>query len=542
MSRRLQYKNFKKVHEDANSATLQHPEGHTIKIAKGALSDHIKKQLGALPFAEGGEVLDESNSEPQYVNGKEVGRTAKATHRPDVFGNVADYKPENTDRTPVSTPKDNSNVRTTPEGTSNAFHHAFGLADGGEVPDSEQPVPEQVTEQAAPSGASGSWDAAAQDAGPANQPQKAAPDVYAEYLNKTGQGINEEKAARTEAGNAESQAYATQAQAQENNAAYAYQEQQDYQAKNNALTAERAAFVKDIQSNMIDPNKYIHDMGTGQKIRTAIGLIIGGLGGGGNNGATKFLDNQIQNSIAAQEKNQGIRQNLLSANQAQFGDNNNAYAMTRIMHNDYVKSLVDQAAAKSGSITAVQNARMLNAQLDQHSAMLQAQIAANMKRPGSQSMTSIPPEMMDPKMRERIVPMPDGSMRMGYTKEDADKVKEQLSTVQPIMSQLDRLDQLGATALVPGSKAANQAEAIRSELVPLLNENAGLKRLSEVDVHNLQRQVNDPSSFRQLIGGKARSDTLRRFIQDKMSATAGVRLEGGSGPARAAIRSFKPSR
>ena len=62
---------FKKVHMDEQSATLQHPQGHTIKIALSGLDASTKKHLSSLPLskqlkkmADGGMVdLDENAEE-----------------------------------------------------------------------------------------------------------------------------------------------------------------------------------------------------------------------------------------------------------------------------------------------------------------------------------------------------------------------------------------------------------------------------------------------------------------------------------------------
>lgn len=61
---KLNFKNFKKMAQDEHSTTLQHPDGHEIKIAHKALKPEMKKQLDALPgYADGGDV--EPNSEQQ---------------------------------------------------------------------------------------------------------------------------------------------------------------------------------------------------------------------------------------------------------------------------------------------------------------------------------------------------------------------------------------------------------------------------------------------------------------------------------------------
>ncbi len=54
----MEYKHFKKLHSDDECTTLQHPDGHELKIAHGKLSKKMKKELDKLPIhkAEGGPV------------------------------------------------------------------------------------------------------------------------------------------------------------------------------------------------------------------------------------------------------------------------------------------------------------------------------------------------------------------------------------------------------------------------------------------------------------------------------------------------------
>jgi hypothetical protein len=59
----LDLSGFKKIHEDKNSATLKHKDGHTLKIAKKALSPKMQEALSKLStvkgYADGGEVIDD---------------------------------------------------------------------------------------------------------------------------------------------------------------------------------------------------------------------------------------------------------------------------------------------------------------------------------------------------------------------------------------------------------------------------------------------------------------------------------------------------
>jgi hypothetical protein len=51
----LDLSRFRKIHSDKNTTTLKHvKDQHEIKLAHGALSPEMKKNLDSLPMAEGG--------------------------------------------------------------------------------------------------------------------------------------------------------------------------------------------------------------------------------------------------------------------------------------------------------------------------------------------------------------------------------------------------------------------------------------------------------------------------------------------------------
>lgn len=56
---KLDFKHFKKIGSDQHSTTLQHPEGHTIKIAHASIHPRVREQLAALPMHKGGDPTQE---------------------------------------------------------------------------------------------------------------------------------------------------------------------------------------------------------------------------------------------------------------------------------------------------------------------------------------------------------------------------------------------------------------------------------------------------------------------------------------------------
>lgn len=142
---------------------------------------------------------------------------------------------------------------------------------------------------------------------------------------------------------------------------------------------ERQNIAQDLQDMHIDPLKYIHDMGTGQKIATGIGLILGGMGGGlmhQENPALKFLNQQIDRSIEAQKMQIGKQQNLLSANLQKFKNLRDAADFTRVNLNDMTARQLQEAAAKSADPLAQARAEQAIGKLHRESGMIMGRLNA----------------------------------------------------------------------------------------------------------------------------------------------------------------------
>jgi len=152
-----------------------------------------------------------------------------------------------------------------------------------------------------------------------------------------------------------------------------------YQTMQTGLLDERNKIFQDIQQNHIKPNQYLSDMSVPGRIATGIGLLLGGISSGitgQDNPAMKFLSAQIDRNIDAQAKELGKKENLLSANYRQFQNIQQARDFTRVNHNDMLKGMIEQAAAKAGTPMAKAAALQAMGQLDRESGMLQAKVGA----------------------------------------------------------------------------------------------------------------------------------------------------------------------
>lgn len=108
---------------------------------------------------------------------------------------------------------------------------------------------------------------------------------------------------------------------------------QDYQTHFNDINNQIEALKNNINNGMIDPNHLFNDQTTGQKMSTAIGLLLGGLSSGMTgqaNPVMQFMNDQINRDIDAQKANIGKNNTLLEANLRQLGNLDQATNMTRL--------------------------------------------------------------------------------------------------------------------------------------------------------------------------------------------------------------------
>lgn len=147
------------------------------------------------------------------------------------------------------------------------------------------------------------------------------------------------------------------------------QHQQRYQE----LATEKQAIIDDMKKGHIDPSHYYESIGTGGKIATAIGLILGGFGApasGGRNLVMDHLQKQIDRDVEAQVQNMHNKSTLVGALSQQMGDLNSATAMAKAVQTDLYASKLEEAAAKSADPLAKARALWAAGQLHMQSDMI----------------------------------------------------------------------------------------------------------------------------------------------------------------------------
>lgn len=132
----------------------------------------------------------------------------------------------------------------------------------------------------------------------------------------------------------------------------------------NDQQAERQKLREDINKNLIDPNRVIRNMSTGNKILAGISLILGGIGSGLTgqpNMAYQVIKDAIDKDVDAQAKNLGVRDNMLSKDMAYYKDILDAKKNLAGTYLDMTNHILERAKAANlpyqriADITAVQS-------------------------------------------------------------------------------------------------------------------------------------------------------------------------------------------
>lgn len=560
---------MKKISGDERSSTFLHPNGHKMVIAHSGISALQRKQIEKIPvqhFDEGSTTpVSENNFDPSKLPDQSDQPVSSPDTAQDIIKTTGQNNPTQ------QTYQDRLDwIKSNQPGISDDQAKNLALGSAEDYQESKdidakyaaQDVQDQEKKQAIqnsrlsalglgptdnsnPSGNNAQPTGA--DTGPANLPPN--PDPYG--LNDYGQSqisaLNQQMKGQQALSTAQGNLGAANAKIEADNQENLKQQKQVYNDTVAQMNAQSDHMISDIQNGHIDPQRYVNNMSTGGKIATAIGLILGGAGSAGSgqpNMAYQMLQNGIEKDIDAQKSELGKNMNLLSFNMQRTNNARLAEQMTRLQDYEMVQSHLRQQADLAATPMAQAQNQIIGGQMNAQIGQLKHNIAMQTAMQGAfsgQNGTGISTEMLPPDVRERVIQLPGGGMRLALDKEGAKEVRDQIQTVQPIFDQLNKLSSLGPSALIPGSPAAQKASAIRAQSIPLINENAGLKRLSGEDIGNINQMFTDPTKFSSLLGGNSKTQAFKEFLQDKLLSTMSTQLEGTSNPARSTGNlSFKP--
>lgn len=313
----------------------------------------------------------------------------------------------------------------------------------------------------------------------------------------------------------------------------------DYNKAYQGLEQERAGFMDAVKNQQIDPTKYLGDMSTGQRVSTAIGLILGGIGGGilhQENPALKYLNSQIDRDIDAQKSELGKKQNLLSMNMQKFGQLDQAMQATRIQMMDLAGSKLEQAGAEAEGPVAKARALQAKGQLDTKRDTAQKEFALKLSESETKKRTA------QATANENYVP----SLNVYATsKEGAGKINELAGATRSAQSGIGELLSLAnqsgkSVSPETRAKADTIASTVRAALrVPIL----GPGTVNDAERKLMEKIVANPASIFSLDDvSKVRLNALSRRLETNLVQNAkAYQAPGGANLKSDMIKVRKPN-
>jgi len=323
-------KGLKKISQDSSKTVLQHPDGHQLVIAHSKLKPEHAAKLAAMPFAEGGDVptVNDLPSDFSSQLAKQLPKKQDSMSTPvDKFSNTGmqDSAVPQTEQQYAA-----QNMTNAPADPAQALTKSLTPADGQD-PNALGNMP------------------LGQGGKPADQPM-----LNGANLGGTG-GIDQQIAGQNTLAKSEGILNATMQPDLQKQAEYSQSIANTAQEHSQALLGEMDKARQAYADKKIDPDQYMKSLSSGGKVETAIGLILGGIGGGilhQENPALKFLNSQIDRDIDSQKVNMDHDKNLFGMLKDQLGTEQAANMGTRAFMLDAIIDKTKAEAAKRGGVDA----------------------------------------------------------------------------------------------------------------------------------------------------------------------------------------------
>ncbi len=347
-----------------------------------------------------------------------------------------------------------------------------------------------------------------QDVGQSQNPMgamdKAMAGGYNQAVGQQLAGFNQAANAQGQLGNENARIAQQQGHAQASLAADANNKMQGYMEDYDKA-------MQDYKDGHINPNHYAESMGSVGKVKTAIGLMLGGIGGGltgQENPALKFLNQQIERDIDAQKTDLGKKANLLTANLHKMGNLKDATEMTRAMMMGIQASQFQEAAAKAQGPMARATALQEAGKLHERVAPIMAQIGMRQALMGGMKGGGVDPAMAINFMA------PEGQkvelMKQYQTAQNMSKQKDNL------LNAFDQVNKINTVAgrLTSPLQSSRQAETLTQPLLAqLIKDSEG--RITPQDtamMEGLFPKPGDSDPTRRL-----KRNQLNKFVSEKMN-------------------------
>lgn len=393
---------FKKVASDKHTTTMRHDDGHELKVVHSVLSPKLRKGIERLPMAEGGEVKDKKAAPPpppppSPVDQYEAKKVQDSFNKSLGFADGGDVG----DSQEMYYPSEGEPYLR-PKGGAKQIKPNFDLPEmgipqqspGAQLGQTGLPVSEEIKQEGSMGPAAGEAMVSGLQSLVNQTPQAPAQPPEEEHTGLSVlSGVPKEDALLSKIDQATKpnpDMTGQMQQAAQQNIDQNQKIAQDFRMNKSRIDAEHQALVHDIMNNHISMADYWKQNDKGA---AALGALLGGMGSGLThmaNPVPNMIANSQENFLKAEMANMDNPKSLLSAVQAQYGDNKDAADVMRIISNEALGAHMQKVMAPLNSATAQANAAQVQMQLIQNTEALKQQIAMR------QALSSGPSNNLDP--------------------------------------------------------------------------------------------------------------------------------------------------
>lgn len=523
----IDLKKFKKVSSDKHTTVMRHEDGHELKVVHSVLSPKLRKDVEKLPMADGGEVKKEKPPPPQPpqprppVNQEEAKKVQESFNKSlgfargafiqgqpnpgDTYGSISaeDYF------APKPSVQGNLEDIGIPKSSVGSQLGESGVPVSEEIKHEDIFKPEQsslgqAAGEAAVSGLKGVIEQTPQTpdsyvkidgktyATSPGGPEKPQENPLLKQLNDIAKP-NPELSRQTQ-------------QALQSNIDQNAQISQNFMNSKAKIDSEHQALVHDIMNNHINMGDYWKHNDKGA---AALGAFLGGMGSGLTGHANPvpgMIANSQENFLKAEMANLDNPKSLLSAVQAQYGNNRDAADVMRIISNEALNAHLQKVMAPLNSATAQANAAQVQMQLMQNTESLKQQMAMRQAMAAGGS-------NMDPSMAVRFLVPPD---RQKEVFDEIGKAQNAKNNEANLMGMFDAMDKENTIMGRAGRLGATppSVSAFEANILPIIRDKEG--RVNEFELEAVRKLEPKPGDKPSTVIEK-RVGT-QKFLQDKQSA------------------------
>jgi hypothetical protein len=287
------------------------------------------------------------------------------------------------------------------------------------------------------------------------------------------------------------------------------------------------------KETQINPNRYWQNLSTGNKVAASISIGLGAIGaamlGSNDNKAWNIINGAIDRDIEAQKSNvQNNRYKLSNAENLyglmlhKYGDQEAALMATKAIHLGQAENMIKAQMARTNSDVAKAQGNVLLGQVKQE----QTKLGVALKMQTYQLMATRQatvgdgienPAILPEHMQKRAVKMPNGLFRVASTDEGANLLNKESAAAKEMIHTLNKMTELQNRAgrEIPWSDASKEAAALMSRLTFQNQQLEGINRLTDPDIHLINKQMGDPTAFRQDASFKL-LDQMRDHVNSKI--------------------------